>query len=537
MTDHLRSLPPLLEADGLTKYYGPVAACEEVNLALQSGEIHGILGENGAGKSTLMRMIFGLVEPDRGVLRMEGEVVGVTDPPTAVRMGIGMVHQHYSLVDALTVWENIALGESGTLDPDRTRARIRRISWSYGLSVDPDATVRDLSAGIRQRVEILKCLGRRPRIILLDEPTSALTPAESEFLFNVLLTGVRTQGWAVALVSHNLDEILRATDRITVMRNGRVVEQFLTAQARVPALAEAMVGRPVPLRTVTASFEEDEAARRLLETDHLDQELADPPPVPEEPSPPVLEIKNARSTTPDGRKQLDNLSLTVGEGEIVGVAGVEGNGQTALADLLAGLLRLDDGKVLVEGRTAPSGVAGAMTGAGIAVIPADRHRVGVVLGMSVAENLMLGDLHGMRNRGFLRREAIRQHALSLIDEYGIQTPGPDTDLGDLSGGNQQRTVIARALSSSPRVLVAHQPSRGLDVGAIEYVGDKIRAAAQNGIAILLLSTDLREILSLSDRVLVLHRGRVVGEMTKEEFDLDRLGLLMGGTEDRRQDDR
>ncbi|MXZ06273.1 MAG: ATP-binding cassette domain-containing protein, partial [Acidimicrobiia bacterium] len=307
MTDHLRSLPPLLEADGLTKYYGPVAACEEVNLALQSGEIHGILGENGAGKSTLMRMIFGLVEPDRGVLRMEGEVVGVTDPPTAVRMGIGMVHQHYSLVDALTVWENIALGESGTLDPDRTRARIRRISWSYGLSVDPDATVRDLSAGIRQRVEILKCLGRRPRIILLDEPTSALTPAESKFLFNVLLTGVRTQGWAVALVSHNLDEILRATDRITVMRHGRVVEQFLTAQARVPALAEAMVGRPVPLRTVTASFEEDEAARRLLETDHLDQELADPPPVPEEPSPPVLVIKNARSTTPDGRKQLDNL--------------------------------------------------------------------------------------------------------------------------------------------------------------------------------------------------------------------------------------
>ncbi|MXZ06985.1 MAG: ATP-binding cassette domain-containing protein, partial [Acidimicrobiia bacterium] len=253
--------------------------------------------------------------------------------------------------------------------------------------------------------------------------------------------------------------------------------------------------------------------------------------------PPVLEIKNARSTTPDGRKQLDNLSLTVGEGEIVGVAGVEGNGQTALADLLAGLLRLEDGKVLVEGRTAPSGVAGAMTGAGIAVIPADRHRVGVVLGMSVAENLMLGDLPGMRNRGFLRREAIRQYALSLIDEYGIQTPGPDTDLGDLSGGNQQRTVIARALSSSPRVLVAHQPSRGLDVGAIEYVGDKIRAAAQNGIAILLLSTDLREILSLSDRVLVLHRGRVVGEMTKEEFDLERLGLLMGGTEDRRQDDR
>jgi len=243
MIDDFRLEPPVLELDSLTKRFGSVVACEDVDLTLRAGEIHGILGENGAGKSTLMRMIFGLVDPDQGVIRIDGQATRIADPSDAVRLGIGMVHQHYSLVDALTVWENVALGEVGPLDPDKTKARVRRISWRYGLSVDPDATVRDLSAGIRQRVEIIKCLGRRPRVIILDEPTSALTPAESQYLFDVLLTGVRTQGWAVALVSHKLDEILRATDRITVMRQGGVVDRLLTTEARVPSLARAMVGR------------------------------------------------------------------------------------------------------------------------------------------------------------------------------------------------------------------------------------------------------------------------------------------------------
>lgn len=530
MIDDFRFQPPVLEVDGLTKHFGSVVACEEVDLALRAGEIHGVLGENGAGKSTLMRMIFGLVDPDRGVIRIDGEATRIADPSEAVRQGIGMVHQHYSLVDALTVWENVAIGEVGPLDPEKTRARIRRISWRYGLSVDPDATVRDLSAGIRQRVEIIKCLGRRPRVIILDEPTSALTPAESQYLFDVLLTGVRTQGWAVALVSHKLDEILRATDRITVMRQGRVVDRLLTAEARVPALAQAMVGRPVPLRTVTATFERDQVARDLLDADPMD----DGPGQTAEPAAsttPILQVDNASVKGADGRVLLDGLSLAVGAGEIVGVAGVEGNGQTALADLLAGLLRLDDGTVVVKGRTVPTGVAGAMVGAGIAVVPADRHRAGCVLDMSVAENLMIPSTHNMRRWGLLRQDAIRRNALQLIEEYDIRTSGPDALLGELSGGNQQRTVIARALSASPEVMVAHQPTRGLDVGAIEYVGDRIRRSADRGIGVLLLSTDLREILSLADRVVVLHRGSIVGEMSRDELDLPRLGLLIGGTDE------
>lgn len=531
MIDDFRFQPPVLEVDGLTKHFGSVVACEEVDLALRAGEIHGILGENGAGKSTLMRMIFGLVDPDRGVIRIDGGATRIADPSEAVRHGIGMVHQHYSLVDALTVWENVAIGEVGPLDPEKTRARIRRISWRYGLSVDPDATVRDLSAGIRQRVEIIKCLGRRPRVIILDEPTSALTPAESQYLFDVLLTGVRTQGWAVALVSHKLDEILRATDRITVMRQGRVVDRLLTAEARVPALAQAMVGRPVPLRTVTAAFERDQVARDLLDADPMDDEGPGQTAEPGAPTTPILQVDNASVKGADGRVLLDGLSLAVGAGEIVGVAGVEGNGQTALADLLAGLLRLDDGTVQVKGRTVPTGVAGAMAGAGIAVVPADRHRAGCVLDMSVAENLMIPFTHNMRRWGLLRQDAIRRNALQLIEEYDIRTSGPDALLGELSGGNQQRTVIARALSASPEVMVAHQPTRGLDVGAIEYMGDRIRRSADLGIGVLLLSTDLREILSLADRVVVLHRGSIVGEMSRDELDLPRLGLLIGGTDE------
>ena len=529
MFDDFRSEPAILEVDGITKHFGPVVACDDVDLSLRPGEIHGILGENGAGKSTLMRMVFGLVRPDRGVIRIDGEATPIADPSDAVRHGIGMVHQHYSLVDALTVWENVALGEIGPLDPDRTRARIRRISWRYGLSVDPDATVRDLSAGIRQRVEIIKCLGRRPRIIILDEPTAALTPAESQYLFDVLLTGVRTRGWAVALVSHKLDEILRAADRITVMRQGKVVDRLLAAEAHVPSLAQAMVGRPVPLRTVTADFEGDQAVRDLLETAPLDEEQPGRTVDPSGPAP-VLEVDDASVKGADGRVLLDALSLTVGGGEIVGVAGVEGNGQTALADVLAGLLRIETGTVTVDNRPVPTGVAGAMAAAGVAVIPADRHRSGCVPDMSVAENLMIPFLPMMGRWGLLRHDSIRRNAVRLIDEFDIRTPGPETALGDLSGGNQQRTVVARALSASPKVMVAHQPTRGLDVGAIEYVADRIRRAAGRGIGILLLSTDLREILSLADRVVVLHRGGIVGEMSRGDFDPGRLGLLMGGTD-------
>lgn len=502
-----------LEARGMTKRYGSVLACDAVDLTLRHGEIHGILGENGAGKSTLMRMLIGLALPDRGSILIEGEKVRVTDPLQAARLGIGMVHQHYSLVDALTVWENVALGERDRLAPEATRVRISEISERYGLEVDPEARVGDLSAGMRQRVEIVKCLRHGPRIIILDEPTSVLSPVETAKLFDVLREGVRRDGWAVALVSHKLHEVLRVTDRITIMRDGRVADRVLTEDADAPSLARAMVGRPVALRTASAAI--GVAVAPVSTPQGSTQQQS-----------PILEIRGATARRPDGRVLLSGLDLTVRPGEIVGVAGVEGNGQHALGDLLSSLLALDSGTVLVAGEQIPTGRAGAMTAAGVAVIPEDRHESGVVVEMSVAENLSLAAMP--TNRGVIDRRVLVERAERLIAEFDIHTPGPATPVGQLSGGNQQRVLLARALSTGPRVLVASQPTRGLDVGAIEYVGERLEQAARDGIAVLLISTDLGEIAALSHRIAVIYRGSIIGEMSRAELDVERLGMLIGG---------
>jgi simple sugar transport system ATP-binding protein len=510
--------PAVLELRGMTKRFGSVVACDGVDLDLRRGEIHGILGENGAGKSTLMKMIIGLAVPDRGAMTLDGESCHIIDPVDAARHGIGMVHQHYSLVDALSVWENVALGETGALDPGATRDRVVEITERYGLDVDPDAYVRDLTAGVRQRVEIIKCLRHEPRIIILDEPTSVLTPAESEQLFEVLGEGVRREGWAVALVSHKLDEVLQATDRITIMRDGHVVERVMTGDADAPSLARAMVGRSVTLRTGAASIGVvSEAELQAVEVHERDKDAT-----------PVLGIEGASLRAADGEVLLDGLSLEVYPGEIVGVAGVEGNGQTPLARMLASLVRLDDGRVVVDGEAIPTGKAGAMLDAGVTVIPADRHHSGCVPEMSVAENLIVSSLDEYATFGVLRPEAIRERARQLIEEFDIHCPSCESPLGQLSGGNQQRVVLARSLSVGPKVLIAHQPTRGLDVGAIEYIGERLQAAADGGIGVLLLSTDLGEIAALADRVVVMYRGAIIGEMARSEMDLERLGLLIGG---------
>jgi simple sugar transport system ATP-binding protein len=512
--------PVTLELRGMSKRFGAVVACDGVDLDLRRGEIHGILGQNGAGKSTLMRMVIGLVLPDAGTIAIDGERCRIDDPIQAGSRGIGMVHQHYSLVDALTVWENVALGEKGPLDPGATRRRVGEISERYGLEVDPDAHVRDLTAGVRQRVEIIKCLRHEPRIIILDEPTSVLTPAESDHLFAVLGEGVRREGWAVALVSHKLDEVLRASDRITIMRDGKVVDRVMTADADAPSLARSMVGRSVTLRTGSAAIGAASGADFAAEDDdHRAGESA----------PAVLEIRDASARAPDGEVLLDGLSLEVRAGEIVGVAGVEGNGQTPLANVLSSLLKLSEGSVFVDGRPVETGSAGAMLKAGISVIPADRHHSGCVPEMSVAENIVLSHLESFTRGGLLDREAMRDRAQDLITQFDIVTPGPDTPVAELSGGNQQRVVLAKALSGSPKVLVAHQPTHGLDVGAIEYVGERLKAAAAGGIGVLLLSTDLGEIAALADRIVVVYRGRIIGEMAREALDLERLGLLIGGS--------
>lgn len=510
---------PAVHLDGITKRFGAVVACDDVDLSLRRGEIHGILGENGAGKSTLMKVLIGLVPLDSGRIFLDGERRSIGDPLEAAEAGIGMVHQHFSLVEPLRVWENVTLGDAGRFNPEGARRRVREISEHYGLGVDPDARVADLPAGLRQRVEIIKCLRRNPDIIIFDEPTSVLTPAESERLFEVLRRAVTEENKAVALVSHKLDEILRATDRVTIMRAGAVVARMPTAEADAPRLARAMVGREVSLRSEAGAL-----GLVGVAADPADQATSAPAHAGE----PVLDIKGIVTVDRDGIRKLDGLDIEVHAGEIVGIAGVEGNGQDSLTNLLSSLETARAGSVTVDGQPVEIGRAGAMARAGIAVIPADRHDSGCVLEMTVAENLVVVDPHRAATRGFFDPAAIRRRASDLIEKFHIQTSGPDAPFWSLSGGNQQRVVLARELSAEPKVLLAAQPSRGLDVGAIEYMGEQLRQTAENGVGVLLISSELEEIMDLADRIIVLSRGRIVGEMSRDRVDLERLGMLMGG---------
>ena len=520
---------PAVRLSSISKSFGAIVACDHVDLSLWRGRIHGILGENGAGKSTLMKVLIGLVLPDGGTIEVDGERCQIRDPHDAAVRGIGMVHQHFSLVEPLTVWENVMLGDTGRFDAAAARRRVAEISEHYGLGVDADARVGDLSAGVRQRVEIIKCLRRDPSILIFDEPTSVLTPGESERLFDVLRQAVREENRAVALVSHKLDEILHATDEVTIMRSGAVVQRMETSEADAPMLARAMVGREVSLRS-------EASALGLIETVAAgtgDDEVS-PDGRPDDSGGdsgtrvPALRLRDVVARAPDGRISLDGLSVDVFDSEIVGVAGVEGNGQAALTDLLSSLLPAEAGTVEVDGVRVEPGRPGAMASAGVAVIPEDRHTSGCVLDMTVAENLFLVDIERISNRGIYDPAVMRRDAARLIEDFDIHTAGPDAPFWSLSGGNQQRVVLARELSYSPKVLVAAQPTRGLDVGAIEWMTDRLRQVADSGVGVLLISNELEEILQLSDRVVVLFRGRIIGEMDRAEVDLEELGLLLGG---------
>ncbi|MFJ4768105.1 ATP-binding cassette domain-containing protein [Streptomyces uncialis] len=599
---------PVLQMLGISKHFGPVRACGDVDLSVAAGEIHGLLGENGAGKSTLMKILLGLVVPDSGRVLLRGRDEDITDPLTAAARGIAMVHQHFSLVGPLTVWENIALGDRGRVDRDRVRATVREVGERYGLAVDPDARVEDLSTGERQRVEIVKCLRRDPDVLVLDEPTSVLTLEESRDLFTVLRRAAADQGKAVILISHKLDEIVHATDRVTIMRQGRVVARRTTAGTDERALAREMVGRElskwtaatavgaldaliepghtepaggspvevreepdaeapadIPVNPVTPATPDVEApATRVTPAGAADgpgrsaagdgagvsrtgaahgsplpavpaPRRADTAPGPEAAGPPhpaatgvLLRVRDAHAVGPERIPLLRGLSLELRAGEILGIAGVEGNGQAAVGELFSSLLPLTSGSVEVDGTTVPAGRPGAMHDAGIGVIPEDRHASGCVLDMSVAENLVLADLRAVTRRGLLSRRRLVARARELIERFEIATPSPDTPMRLLSGGNQQKVVLARELSARPRVLVAAQPTRGLDIGAIEYMTERLHEAARGGIAILLLSTELSEILTLSHRIAVIHRGTVVGGMDRADVDIERLGLMMGG---------
>jgi ABC-type uncharacterized transport system ATPase subunit len=512
---------PAVEMRGIIKRFGTTVACDQVDLVVQRGEIHGLLGQNGAGKSTLMKVLTGLLTPEAGLISIDGVKAVVKDPHAAARLGIAMVHQHFSVIDALTVWENVVLGEKGRLDQAASVASVREISGRYGLDVDPNARIGTLTAGQRQRVEIIKCLRRNPSIVILDEPTSVLTLAESEDLFRTLRYVVRDENRAVVLISHKLDEILNATDQVCIMRNGVVVAQLETASTDARTLAREMVGREVSLRGEAVALGLIQEAEDIAVAHDTEAKQAGDV---------MLSVKDVSVHGPGGVRLLDHLDLEVRQGEILGLAGVEGNGQVTLANLLSSLTNLDGGSVEIAGEPIRAGKAGAMARAGVAVIPEDRHAAGCVLDMSVAENLVLDDLDRVSNGRLVSSAKMHENAVRLIERFEIKCPSADTPMRFLSGGNQQRVVLARQIARNPKVLVAAQPTHGLDVGAVEYMTEQLRAVADEGVAVLLISTELEEILALSDRIAVINEGRIMGVLDRHEADLDRIGLMMGGQE-------
>jgi simple sugar transport system ATP-binding protein len=494
---------PAIEARSITKRFGPVVACAGVDLAVHRGEIHGVLGQNGAGKTTLMNVLLGLTRPDAGEVLVDGRPVAVHDPHEAARLGIAMVHQHFSLIGALTVWENVTLGERGRVDARATIRRVEETAARYGLDVDARARVDELTLGERQRVEIVKGLLREPDVFILDEPTAVLTTAESLELFRVLRTVVQEEQRAVILISHKLDEVLRATDRVTVMRDGAVVAHAATVDTDAGELAREMVG---PAAVPVALAREEHA-----------------PPT----AAVALALHGLSARGRDGRTRLEAFDLAVRGGEIVGLAGSEGNGQTVLADLLSSLLHATAGTVDVCGHAVVCGRAGAFAAAGVAVVPEDRADASIPE-LSVAENLAIGALDEVCTGRFVNRSRLRARAERLLAEFEISVPSVDVPFASLSGGNQQRVVLARELSRDPSVLVAAQPTRGLDIRAVEYVARRLRAAAARGIAVLLISTELDELAALADRVVAIHRGRNTGELDRAALDAETLGHMIGG---------
>jgi ABC-type uncharacterized transport system ATPase subunit len=532
--DHLAAAPAL-SVSGVSKRYGPVVACDGVDLTVNRGEIHGLLGENGAGKTTLMKILLGLVQRDAGRIAVHGVTTEITSPQQAVTLGLGMVHQHFSLIEALTVWENISLGDTGRIDRAAICAQVDEVAAHYRLPIDPTARVRTLSPGQRQRVELIKCLRRNPSVLILDEPTSVLTQTESADLFSVLRRVVTAEDRAVILISHKLSEVVSATDRVTLLRHGRVVYQGATAATTVPELARWMVGREVSASVEGAVLgvlpvSRSDAAPATAEPSRPDPAVDSASDSAAAPTigtavAPALRLRQLSSA---GGVGLGPIDMDVAPGEIVGLYGVEGNGQSLLEEILSGLAIPSAGTIEIGGRVIDLRRPGALTLGGLGIIPEDRYRSGVVLDLSVAENLMMKSLDEVSGRVFVSRAALNRRARQLIKDFAIDTPSPNTPLRRLSGGNQQRVVLARELSSQPTVLVAAQPTHGLDVGATAQMYQRLRQVAANGVAVLLVTTELEEVLALASRIAVLSGGKIAGWVPVEAASPERLGLLVGG---------
>lgn len=500
-------MPPILELKGITKRFPGVLANDHINIQLNKGEILALLGENGAGKTTLMNILYGLYKPDEGEIFINGKKVEVTSPIDAIRSGVGMVHQHFMLIPVFTVTENVMLGEEytragGFLDRKKAADRIREISELYKLNINPDDLVEDLPVGLQQRVEIIKLLFRNADILIMDEPTAVLTPQEVDELFNILKKLVE-QGKSIIFITHKLREVMECADRIEVIRLGKVVGATIPAEASPEKLATMMVGREVELKT----------AKKACELRGK-----------------VMSVENLVVKDLHNHIMVDDVSFEIQSGEILGIAGVQGNGQTELVRALTGLRTPTSGKITLMDQDVSKSNPRKITEIGTAHIPEDRQKDGLVLASSVADNLVLNTYYqppfarGIR----LQRIKIGENANELIKKFDIRTPNNSTLVHYLSGGNQQKVIIAREFSRPIKLLIASQPTRGLDVGSIEYIHNRIVEKRDQGCAVLLVSTELDEIMQLSDRIAVMYRGKILTTVNAKEVTKEELGLLMAG---------
>ena len=499
-------MTPILELKGITKRFPGVLANDHIDLTLEEGEIHALLGENGAGKSTLMNILYGLYQPTEGSIHVRGKEISVDSPSDAIRAGIGMVHQHFMLIPVFTVTENVMLGEEesqlGFLNRTSAAKKIRDISEKYGLEVDPESYVQDLPVGVQQRVEIIKLLYRHADILIFDEPTAVLTPQEADELFKIMRE-LANQGKSIIFITHKLREVLDISDRITVIRRGKVVGSTKPQDADQSKLAEMMVGRPVDL---------------VLEKD------------PSKPTDMVLSVKDLVVANQLNQVAVEDLSFDVFRGEVLGVAGVQGNGQTELVEAITGLCNVQSGSIQLMGTEIKNVSPRVITELGSGHIPEDRQRDGLVLSFPVKDNLILNMYYQSPFAKGIQMnwdEALK-NAGGLIEDFDIRTPSAETKAGSLSGGNQQKVIVARELSRPLNFLVASQPTRGLDVGSIEYIHKQILKRRDEGVAVLLVSTELDEILQLSDRIAVMYRGQIVAIVPAEEATKNYIGLLMAG---------
>ena len=498
----------VIEMREITKVFGEFVANDKINLELRKGEIHALLGENGAGKSTLMNMLAGLLEPTSGEIVVNGQVVKLDSPSKAASLGIGMVHQHFMLVEAFTVAENIILGseltKNGVLDIARATREINELSERYGLAVDPSAKVADISVGAQQRVEILKTLYRGADILIFDEPTAVLTPSEIDELMAIMKNLVK-EGKSIILITHKLDEIRAVSDRVTVIRRGKSIETVEIAGATNADLAEMMVGRSVSFKT-----EKQEAQPKEV----------------------ILSIKDLVVNENRGVPAVKNLSLDVRAGEIVGIAGIDGNGQSELIQAITGLRKIESGSVELKGQSIVGLHPRQITEMSVGHVPEDRHRDGLVLEMMISENIALQTYYKepLSKKGILNYTNIIGYAKQLMQEFDVRAASEIVAASALSGGNQQKAIIAREVDRNPDLLIVSQPTRGLDVGAIEYIHKRLIQERDNGKAVLVVSFELDEILNVSDRIAVIHDGKIQGIVTPETTNKQELGVLMAGGE-------